>query len=908
METKGPVITAASAHNSIRSAGHTSARRNWLACLLAIAAGVAVLDPDVAGEIHFTMSTPSGGTVDPAPGGYFLDYPCMGWLWTIKAMPDSCHRFKQWVVTVDSCGSATLDNETSPETLLHLDLNDCDVCGTMYAWVCATFERIPCCYMVNICTPVHGTVSPGPGGHAYDCGSGPIPIQATPDSCYRFKQWNINGGVVVANYRAASTTMTVSGDGTLCPEFEKMGPYTVTVGTPTNGTVSPSPGNHTYDCGSGPISIHATPASCYKFDYWGMSGGVSVADSTKADTTMTVTGDGSLMPYFALLRFAVTVCAPTNGTVSPPPGDYLYYCGPLQHYDATPARYYGFKQWNTTGGVTPANRTSASTNMTVTGDGTICPVFEKKTTQVPNLIGASENDIQATLDAAGLDLGTESYGASSLQAGLVFDQDPKAGTTVEEGTEVNVTISQGPSRFYVDTHAKGKDNGTTWTDAFIHLQDALKVVAAGDEIWVAKGTYKPNEGRAIAPTIGREATFTLVKGVALYGGFPTHGGTWQQRDPLLNQTTLSGDIGKVGDANDNSYHVVVASNTDDKTVFDGFTITGGNANGDGDYLYAGGMLNYRGHLSVANCIFTGNAAIRSGAVYNRLSNAHFDNCSFIGNTCAIDTAGMLCRESNTIISNCLFANNAAGRNGGGLFLYLQGTPSIINCRFEGNSAAGGGGGAANDRSQPTFVGCVFTGNTAGGSGGGLNTGNSEDPAYVVNCTFTGNTASGNNTGGGICDANCPLTVVNSILWGNHAKSGPQLSAYTASEVQIHHCYVEGGKEKIVLGDTSTVNWGAGNITTDPLFVDADGPDNIPGTLDDRLDLGTNSPCLDAGDDTQVPADIADLDGDYNTSERLPLDIAGSPRFVDNTAAANKGIADPLSYAAIVDMGAYEHSR
>ena len=73
-------------------------------------------------------------------------------------------------------------------------------------------------------------------------------------------------------------------------------------------------------------------------------------------------------------------------------------------------------------------------------------------------------------------------------------------------------------------------------------------------------------------------------------------------------------------------------------------------------------------------------------------------------------------------------------------------------------------------------------------------------------------------------------------------------------------------------------------------------------------LSPNSPCLDAGDDTQVPPDLADLDGDGDTSERMPLDIVGSARFVDNAAAANKGVPDPPTYPAIVDMGAYERGR
>jgi hypothetical protein len=88
----------------------------------------------------------------------------------------------------------------------------------------------------------------------------------------------------------------------------------------------------------------------------------------------------------------------------------------------------------------------------------------------------------------------------------------------------------------------------------------------------------------------------------------------------------------------------------------------------------------------------------------------------------------------------------------------------------------------------------------------------------------------------------------------------------------------------------------GNIGADPVFVDSDNGDYrlIPG-----------SPCIDAGDNTAVPADMADLDEDDDYSERTPSDLDGSMRFVDISPPGGVGVVDPCGYYDIVDMGVFE---
>ena len=56
-----------------------------------------------------------------------------------------------------------------------------------------------------------------------------------------------------------------------------------------------------------------------------------------------------------------------------------------------------------------------------------------------------------------------------------------------------------------------------------------------------------------------------------------------------------------------------------------------------------------------------------------------------------------------------------------------------------------------------------------------------------------------------------------------------------------------------------------------------------------LRLCPNSPAVDAGSNSDIPADIFDLDGDSDVDEPIPYDLAGQPRIIGGS----------------VDMGAYE---
>ena len=189
---------------------------------------------------------------------------------------------------------------------------------------------------------------------------------------------------------------------------------------------------------------------------------------------------------------------------------------------------------------------------------------------------------------------------------------------------------------YVDDNASAGGDGTSWASAHKYLQDALADVNASDEIWVAEGTYKPDQG-AGKTTGDRKVPFLLVNGVGMYGGFK---GTEAARTPLGdgNQTILSGEIN--ADSELWSLNVVSGVNLDGNTTLNGFRITKGNANGTGVLANGAGMYN---------------------------------------------------SSSSPIITNCVFTNNSASNNGGGMYNDNRSSPTLTNCVFSGNSAFFGGG-------------------------------------------------------------------------------------------------------------------------------------------------------------------------------------------------------------------------
>jgi len=178
--------------------------------------------------------------------------------------------------------------------------------------------------------------------------------------------------------------------------------------------------------------------------------------------------------------------------------------------------------------------------------------------------------------------------------------------------------------------------------------------------------------------------------------------------------------------------------------------------------------------------------------------------------------------------------------GGGMY-NDNGSPTVTNCTFSINLAYYAGGGMYNYESSPALRNCAFIGNSATGDswGGGMCNANESTPT-LTNCTFSRNTA---YYGGGIYNdefngSGSNPTLTNCILWGNTALSGAQIYNEGASFATVSYSDVQG-------------SWpGTENIDEDPVFIDSNGLDGIPGTADDKegyVHLRGYSPCINAGD-------------------------------------------------------------
>lgn len=198
--------------------------------------------------------------------------------------------------------------------------------------------------------------------------------------------------------------------------------------------------------------------------------------------------------------------------------------------------------------------------------------------------------------------------------------------------EVNATCAGEPSvcivTLFVARNAAELGNGTSWSDAFTHLNDALDRARhnaseqRATEIWIATGTYRPDEGEG--RTSGDPMAYFDIPGyTTIYGGFAGTEQELQQRDPSANPVLLTGDLQGDDSADttsrdDNSCKIARVQTHGAPVILDGIRFQGGAASyGDarGCNVWIGGALYIHGSpVELRHCEFSNNEAGEGGAI------------------------------------------------------------------------------------------------------------------------------------------------------------------------------------------------------------------------------------------------------------------------------------------------------
>lgn len=344
--------------------------------------------------------------------------------------------------------------------------------------------------------------------------------------------------------------------------------------------------------------------------------------------------------------------------------------------------------------------------------------------------------------------------------------------------------------YYVSPASSGNGDGSSWANATTLIQ-ALNNAVAGDQIWVQGFEQITDPAQLyIAPSGG----FSVKSGVQLYGGFKGDETNINGRETLGKpyqlkyRSVLSGDISKDDNSDntnlifpanttrsDNATHVLTlnmdpkssGNNNTYPTVVNGFTITGGQADGNGEKgggIYIYGDNSNGGNFRIERCFLFNNYATQGGAVYVSSKVQNVNN-------------------GESLINQCVIYNNAAGERaavenqGGGV--YLAGAATVVNTSIFNNE---NGGVRLSSGSK------------------------------VVNATIA------RNTGAGVDLTTAPnsTNVYNSIIWGNTSLSAEHQPGFKNSA--FHEVAADDGNGNIYVskenrGDATAPMFDAPSLKT-----------------------------------------------------------------------------------------------
>ena len=362
------------------------------------------------------------------------------------------------------------------------------------------------------------------------------------------------------------------------------------------------------------------------------------------------------------------------------------------------------------------------------------------------------------------------------------------------------------------------------------IQAAVNASGSGDTIIIAPGTYVEN--------------VILAANLTLRSIDPN--------DPAIVETTVI-------DANETDRVLDwEISQSGEFLNIDGLTLTGGVTQGNDSK--GGALRSKAGTITIKNCRIIGNQAQVAGGIYSEQGKLTCTDTLFQQNMSHDTNSGsggaIYTPAGELVLLRCLFIQNSSPFEGGAVA--TDNAPlTAKDCLFKLNTGQRGGG---INVSHTTSVidNCLFLENTATLNGGGIRVKelrHGDLSQYITHCTFAGNTAQ--NTGGAVMIKTKGTVVIsNSIIWNNIAYSeGPQLALKEIySAMTIRYSCVQGGVADVYTGD-GQLNWLDGNIDANPYFADETNSDVHLKSTVGRWDPNTaswiidavQSPCIDAGD-------------------------------------------------------------
>lgn len=360
-------------------------------------------------------------------------------------------------------------------------------------------------------------------------------------------------------------------------------------------------------------------------------------------------------------------------------------------------------------------------------------------------------------------------------------------------------------------------------------------------------------------------TVLVSNGVYETGGRSTASGIVNRVfiDKPLTLLSLNGpDVTFIKGGGTNGTNAVRCLYLEQDALVSGFTITNGHThtNWDESTIRGGGIL-CQSDATISNCVITGNHADNDGG---GVCGGTLYQCTLSGNIADSCGGG----AANSTLYNCIISGNCASNNGGGTYRC-----ELYNCTVEDNYAYYNGGGTYGG----TLHNCIIKSNEAGIDGGGTHRG------VLYNCTIVDNLADW--YGGGTHESD----LFNSIVIDNMVKTNTD--NWTAGTLR-YTC-------------TTPLPPDTGNIQANPSFEDTAAGD---------YHLKTNSPCIDAGNNTFV-ATATDLEGTpriINTVDLGAYEYIVSETDYDGDGIANtseeKCGTDPLDATSIFRIRMIRHQQ